>query len=118
MITELARDTPSWRGLLRLVDSTPPPTAGTSPPGSGSSPAAASGSRRSFDTLKGQLTLEDHGGRALAGAYARVAARLLALAAAICTNWRTDAPVKRSFSRSRRAGGSADYEQALAREAA
>ena len=32
-------------------------------------------------TLKGQLTLEDHGGRTLAGVYARVAARLLALAA-------------------------------------
>lgn len=36
-----------------------------------------------FDTLKGQLTLEDHGGRTLTGVYARVAARLLAMAAAI-----------------------------------
>ena len=45
-----------------------------------------------FDTLKGQLTLEDHGGRTLAGVYARVAARLLALAAAIWHNWRTGAP--------------------------
>ena len=35
-----------------------------------------------IDTLKGQLTLGDHGGRTLAGVYARVAARLLALAAA------------------------------------
>lgn len=50
-----------------------------------------------FDTLKGQLTLEQHGGRTLSGVYARVAARLLALAAAIWHNWRTDAPVKRSL---------------------
>jgi hypothetical protein len=50
-----------------------------------------------FDTLKGQLTLEHHGGRTLAGVYARVAARLLALAAAIWHNWRTAAPIKRSL---------------------
>lgn len=50
-----------------------------------------------FDTLKGQLTLEAHGGRTLAGVYARVAARLLALAAAIWHNWRTGAPSKRSL---------------------
>jgi hypothetical protein len=50
-----------------------------------------------IDTLKGQLTLENHGGRTLAGVYARVAARLLALAAAIWHNWQTGAPVKRSL---------------------
>ena len=50
-----------------------------------------------FDTLKGQLTLEHHGGRTLDGVYARVAARLLALAAAIWHNWRTGAPIKRSL---------------------
>ena len=48
-----------------------------------------------IDTLKGQLTLEAHGGRTLAGVYARVAARLLALAAAIWHNWATSAPIKR-----------------------
>lgn len=50
-----------------------------------------------FDTAKGQLTLERHGGRILAGVYARVAARLLALATAIWHNWRIGAPVKRSL---------------------
>lgn len=50
-----------------------------------------------FDTLKGQLTLERHGGRTLAGVYARVAARLLALAAASWHNWRIGAPRKRSL---------------------
>ena len=50
-----------------------------------------------FDTLKGQLTLEDHGGRTPDGVYARVAARLLALAAAIWHNWRINAPRKRSL---------------------
>jgi hypothetical protein len=50
-----------------------------------------------FDTLKGQLTLEQHAGRTLAGVYARVAARLFALAAAIWHNWRTSTPRKRSL---------------------
>ena len=50
-----------------------------------------------FDTLKGQLTLEDHGARTLAGVYARVGARLLALAAAIWHNWQINATSKRSL---------------------
>ncbi|WP_282858311.1 IS982 family transposase [Pseudoclavibacter helvolus] len=50
-----------------------------------------------FDTMKGQLTLEDHGGRTIAGVYSRVAARLLALASAIWHNWLTDQPNKRSL---------------------
>jgi hypothetical protein len=50
-----------------------------------------------FDTLKGQLTLEQHAGRTLAGVYARVAARLFALAAAIWHNWQTNTPRKRSL---------------------
>lgn len=49
-----------------------------------------------FDTLKGQLGLEAHGGRTLPGVYARIGARLLALAAAIWHNWHTGAPTKRS----------------------
>lgn len=50
-----------------------------------------------FDTLKGQLGLERHGGRTLAGIYARVGAKLLALAAGIWHNWLIDAPRKRSL---------------------
>lgn len=50
-----------------------------------------------FDTLKGQLTLEQHGGRTFAGVYARIAARLLALAAAVWHNWHIGAPIKRSL---------------------
>jgi hypothetical protein len=49
------------------------------------------------DTLKGQLDLEDHGGRTPAGVFARVAQRLLALAAAIWHNWRVNAEDKRSL---------------------
>ncbi|WP_343903203.1 IS982 family transposase, partial [Arthrobacter rhombi] len=41
-----------------------------------------------FDTVKGQLTLEEHAGRTIAGVYARVGSRLLALAAGIWHNWR------------------------------
>lgn len=50
-----------------------------------------------FDTLQDQLALERHGGRTPAGAYARIAQRLLALAACIWHNWRISAPDKRSL---------------------
>ena len=49
------------------------------------------------DTLKGQLDLERHGGRTTGGLYARIAQRLLAMAAAIWHNWATSQPVKRSL---------------------
>ena len=50
-----------------------------------------------FDTMKGQLTLEDHGGRTMPGVYSRVAGRLLAFAAAIWHNWLIQEPNKRSL---------------------
>jgi hypothetical protein len=50
-----------------------------------------------FDTLKGQLSLEQHGARRPAGLYARVGQRLLAMAAAIWHNTLTGAPRKRSL---------------------
>jgi hypothetical protein len=49
------------------------------------------------DTLKGQLDLELHGGRTLAGVTARVAQRLLALTAAIWHNRATGQPLTRSL---------------------
>jgi len=49
------------------------------------------------DTLKGQLDLELHGGRTLAGVTCRVAQRLLALTAAIWHNRANDQPVTRSL---------------------
>ena len=50
-----------------------------------------------YDTLKGQLDLELHGGRSLAGVTARVAQRLLALTAGIWHNRATGQPVTRSL---------------------
>jgi hypothetical protein len=50
-----------------------------------------------FDTLKGQLDLERHGGRTPAGVFTRIAQRLLAMAACIWHNWRTSAPQQRSL---------------------
>ncbi len=50
-----------------------------------------------YDTLKGQLDLELHGGRSLTGVTARVAQRLLALTAAIWHNRGTGQPVTRSL---------------------
>lgn len=50
-----------------------------------------------FDTFKGQLDLERHHGKTIAGVCARVAQRVLALTAAIWHNDRTGAPVLRSL---------------------
>jgi hypothetical protein len=49
------------------------------------------------DTLKGQLDLEQHGGRTIEGVTVRVAQRILAMAAAIWHNNKTGAPVTRSL---------------------
>jgi hypothetical protein len=49
------------------------------------------------DTLKGQLDLEQHGGRTIEGVAIRVAQRILAMAAAIWHNNKTGAPTTRSL---------------------
>jgi hypothetical protein len=49
------------------------------------------------DTLKGQLNLETHGGRTIAGVCTRVAQRILALTAAIWHNDRLGLPTRRSL---------------------
>jgi hypothetical protein len=49
------------------------------------------------DTLKGQLDLEDHGGRSHEGISIRVAQRILAMATAIWHNHTISAPVTRSL---------------------
>jgi Transposase DDE domain len=50
-----------------------------------------------IDTLKGQLGLEQHGGRSLAGVHTRVGQRLLALAAAVWFNSQLGAEDTRSL---------------------
>lgn len=50
-----------------------------------------------FDMLKGQLGLEQHGGRTPGGVIVRVLQRLLALTAAIWHNHRTGQPILRSL---------------------
>src|SRR3954453_8642945 len=45
-----------------------------------------------FETLKGQLSLERHGGRTLSGLISRIARRLLALTAVILHNWQIGTP--------------------------
>jgi hypothetical protein len=49
------------------------------------------------DTLKGQLDLEQHGGRTFAGVAVRVAQRILAVATAIWHNHHTGQPITRSL---------------------
>jgi hypothetical protein len=48
-------------------------------------------------TLKGQLDLEHHHGRTMAGVFTRIAQRLLAMAAGIWHNWTTRTTTKRSL---------------------
>jgi hypothetical protein len=50
-----------------------------------------------FDSLKGQLDLELHGGHTPGGVLIRVLQRLLALTAAIWHNDHTGQPVRRSL---------------------
>jgi hypothetical protein len=50
-----------------------------------------------FDTLKGQLDLELHGGRSIDGVGVRIGQRLLALTAAIWHNRATGQPITRSL---------------------
>ena len=45
-----------------------------------------------IDTVKGQMGLEGHGGRTLAGVFTRVAQHLCALAAAMWFNWQLHTP--------------------------
>ena len=45
-----------------------------------------------FDQLKDQLSLERHGAHTMPGLHARVAQRLLALAACVCTTGRSASP--------------------------
>jgi hypothetical protein len=49
------------------------------------------------DTLKGQLDLEEHGGRTFEGVSVRIAQRILAMATAIWHNNKTGAAVTRSL---------------------
>jgi hypothetical protein len=50
-----------------------------------------------IDTLKDQLSLEDHGAHTIQGVWIRVAQRLLALATSVWFNWQLNAMVKRSL---------------------
>ena len=45
-----------------------------------------------IDTIKGQLSLEDHGAHTMPGLITRIAQRLLALAASLWHNWNTGHP--------------------------
>jgi hypothetical protein len=49
------------------------------------------------ETLKGQLGLEHHGARTVAGVFTRVAQRLLSMAAGIWHNWTIGETSKRSL---------------------
>jgi hypothetical protein len=57
-----------------------------------------------FDTLEGQLSLEEHGARTDLGVYTRTAQRLQAMAAAIWHNWTIGALARPQAGQARRPG--------------
>src|SRR5262249_14188669 len=73
-----------------------PPDPGDEPHRHGSLGGCRQWVESVYDSLKGQLGLERHGGRPPHGIFTRIAQRLLALAAAIWPNLATGAPDKRS----------------------
>jgi len=91
------RDTETWlnESGITLVR----PAYRTEPARPGGSPLRAV--RQSIEsvnqTFKGQLDLEQHGGRTITGVAVRILQRLLALTAAIWHNWHTGQPVLRSL---------------------
>ena len=70
-------------------------TAATRHPATGRSAGSASGSNRSTTPSKASSTWNDTAAAPPQGVYARIAQRLLAMAAAIWHNWATAEPVKR-----------------------
>ncbi|MGF6941787.1 hypothetical protein BKA18_001579 [Streptomyces auratus] len=105
VIEALARRVPTWHDDLRLIDPTPLPCAASRRPDRKGEPVRHGrlarvrlGSRPCSTRSKARsASLEQHGGRTLAGVFARTGQRLLALAAAIWHNWPTDAKIKRSL---------------------
>ena len=63
------------------------PTARTSAPRFGKLGGIRQWIESINDTLKGQLSLEDHGGHIPEGVWTRVCQRVLALAAGVWHNW-------------------------------
>ncbi len=66
-------------------------------PAPGSSNRYGRSSSPSTTPSRGQLDLEQHGGRTAAGIWVRVVQRVLALTAALWHNDRTGQPIKRSL---------------------
>ena len=83
--TTAAPSRPHWPTTASPC-SDPPATARTPPPGHRFFKPLRQIIESVNDTLKGQLDLEHHGGRTIAGVCTRVAQRLLALTAAIWHN--------------------------------
>jgi hypothetical protein len=68
------------------------PDRNNEPPRFGSLGALRQWIESVFWTCKGQLALERHGGRTVTGVAARIALRLLALAAGLWHNWHVGQP--------------------------
>ena len=81
---------------IRIADSTPVPCGMSRETALRSDLDSWAGYGYCASHFKGQLDLEQHGGRTITGVAVRILQRILALTAAIWHNWHTSQPVLRS----------------------
>ena len=91
------RDTETWLNDSGITVIRPAYRTEPERPGRGLLRAVRQSIESVNQSFKGQLDLEQHGGRTITGVAVRVLQRLLALTAAIWHNWHTGQPVLRSL---------------------
>ena len=91
------RDTETWLNDSGITVVRPAYRTEPARPGRGLLRAVRQSIESVNETFKGQLDLEQHGGRTITGVAVRVLQRVLALTAAIWHNWHTGQPVMRSL---------------------
>jgi hypothetical protein len=91
------RDTETWLNDRGITVVRPAYRGEPDRPGRGLLRAVRQSIESVNDTFKGQLDLEQHGGRTITGVAVRVLQRVLALTAAIWHNWRTGQTIIRSL---------------------
>ncbi len=91
------RDTETWLNDSGITVVRPAYRGEAPRPGRGLLRAVRQSIESVNDTFKGQLDLEQHGGRTITGVAVRILQRVLALTAVIWHNWHTGQPVMRSL---------------------
>ncbi len=91
------RDTENWLNDRGIAVVRPAYRGEPARPGRGLLRAVRQSIESVNETFKGQLDLEQHGGRTMTGVAVRILQRVFALTAAIWHNWHTGQPIMRSL---------------------